>query len=206
MNRVIEILLCLCALVFAFPFFVFAALLTLLTLGRPVFFTQTRAGKGGTVFILAKLRTMSDARDASGNLLPDERRVSTSGIWLRRLRLDEFPQLLSILRGEMALVGPRPLKPETVTQFGADGVRRGAVRPGLTGWAQVSGNTSLSNEEKLRLDLWYIAHRSAALDLQIIFETIGVALFGEHKNASRLDAASSWKGLDNRADNKQVSA
>nr|MEC9422374.1 sugar transferase [Pseudomonadota bacterium] len=206
MNRFIEILLCLCALVFAFPFFVFAALLTLPTLGRPVFFTQTRAGKGGKVFILAKLRTMSDARDAGGNLLPDERRVSTSGIWLRRMRLDEFPQLLSILRGEMALVGPRPLKPETVTQFGADGVRRGAVRPGLTGWAQVSGNTSLSNEEKLRLDLWYIAHRSAALDLQIIFETIGVALFGEHKNASRLDAASSWKGLDNRTDNKQVSA
>lgn len=158
------------------------------------------------MFILAKLRTMSDARDAGGNLLPDERRVSTSGIWLRRMRLDEFPQLLSILRGEMALVGPRPLKPETVMQFGADGVRRGAVRPGLTGWAQVSGNTSLSNEEKLRLDLWYIAHRSAALDLQIIFETIGVALFGEHKNASRLDAASSWKGLDNGADNKQVSA
>ncbi|TYC75975.1 sugar transferase [Stappia sp. BW2] len=206
MNRFIEIFLCLCALIVAFPLFLFAAIATFLTLGQPVFFTQTRAGKGGTVFCLAKLRTMSDARDASGNLLPDDKRVSAAGKLLRRMRLDEYPQLLSIIRGDMALVGPRPLKPETIVQFGPDGQRRGSVRPGLTGWAQVSGNTALSNEEKLRLDLWYIAHRSAALDLKIIFETVGVALFGEHRNASRLDDASSWQDLDNGIENNRVSA
>ena len=206
MYRFIEVFLCLCALIVALPLFVFAAFATFFTLGQPVFFRQTRAGKGGTVFCLVKLRTMSDARDAGGNLLPDEKRVSTAGNLLRRMRLDEYPQLLSIIRGEMALVGPRPLKPETVAQFGADGRQRGTVRPGLTGWAQVSGNTALSNEEKLRLDLWYIAHRSAALDLQILFETVGVALFGEHRNTTRLDAARSWRKLDNEVENNRVSA
>ena len=206
MNRFIEVFLCLCALILALPLFLLAALATFLTLGQPVLFRQIRAGKGSSVFRLVKLRTMSDARDAGGNLLPDDRRVSTLGIWLRRMRLDEFPQLLSIIRGDMALVGPRPLKPETIAQFGRDGERRGSVRPGLTGWAQVSGNTALSNEEKLRLDLWYIAHRSAALDLQILFETVGVALFGEHRNAGRLDAASSWQDVDNGLENNRVSA
>ena len=132
---------------------------------------------------------MTDARDARGELLPDDSRQTPVTRLLRRTRLDETPQLLNILRRDMALVGPRPLRPETIAKAGARGERRSRVRPGMTGWAQISGNTKLSEDEKFALDLWYVDHRSFWLDLRILLETVLVILQGERRNAARLKQA-----------------
>lgn len=192
MNRLLEILICLCMLLIAIPLCAVTYLVVVLKLGRPVMFRQTRAGKGGAPIEVVKFRTLTDDRDAQGVWLPDEERLTPATKLLRRTRFDELPQLFIILAGRMALVGPRPLMAETVEGFGADGVIRGSVRPGLTGWSQVSGNTALSDEEKLKLDLWYVAHRSTALDFRILVETLGVALFGEHRREDRIAAATHW--------------
>lgn len=189
MDRKLELLICLAGSVLALPLLALAWLIVRLRLGRPVLFVQLRSGKDGVPFQVVKLRTMTDARDASGALLPDAERTPRVAVWLRRLRLDELPQILTILSGDMALVGPRPLLPETIADFGAAGRRRGSVRPGLTGWAQVSGNTALSPEEKLRLDLWYVDNRTTALDLRILAETLGVALRGERRRPERIAQA-----------------
>src|SRR3546814_9484145 len=127
---------------------------------------------------------MTDARDRDGRLLPDEERLTRLGRFLRRSRVDELPELWNIMKGDMSLVGPRPLLPDTVDDMGSDGIRRGLVRPGLTGWAQVNGNARLSGKDKLALDLWYIDHASVALDLRIILKTIGVVFAGERINRS----------------------
>jgi lipopolysaccharide/colanic/teichoic acid biosynthesis glycosyltransferase len=175
------------------PVFVFVFLLILSTLGRPVFFVQTRVGRGTVQFRLVKFRTMSEATGADGQSLSDELRVTPVTRLVRRLRLDEIPQLWMILRGDMALVGPRPLLAQTIAGFGAAGIERCRVRPGLTGWAQVSGNSFLTNEEKLDLDLWYIENRSAALDLRILLETVRVALLGEVRSPERLAEAARFR-------------
>ncbi|SMR71079.1 Sugar transferase involved in LPS biosynthesis (colanic, teichoic acid) [Aliiroseovarius halocynthiae] len=192
MNRLLEILICLCMLVIAIPLCAVTYLIVVRVLGRPVMFHQTRAGKGGVPFEVVKFRTLTDDRDAHGVWLPDEERLTPPGKFLRRMRFDELPQLFIILAGRMALVGPRPLMVETIEGFGPEGVIRGSVRPGLTGWSQVSGNTALSDDEKLQLDLWYVAHRSTALDFRILAETFGVALFGEHRREDRIAAAQTW--------------
>ncbi len=155
-------------------------------------FRQIRAGLNGREILVPKYRTMSDARNSAGDLLPDEQRQTAFTRVIRRLRLDELPQLLVVLRGQMALVGPRPLLPSTLAGFGALGDMRNSVRPGLTGWAQVNGNTRLTNAEKLALDLWYVAHRSPALDLRVLAETVLVPLRGEIRDDARLQAATDW--------------
>lgn len=175
-------------LVAALPMAVTAALV-MIDLGRPILFRQVRCGKGKVPFEIRKFRTMTDARAADGGLLPDDMRTTPLSRLLRRTRLDEAPQLVSVLRGDMALVGPRPLQPSTVEGFGAAGVLRSTVRPGLTGWAQVSGNTRLCDDEKLALDLWYTAHRSAWLDLWIGLETVCTLLIGERRHRGRIAAA-----------------
>lgn len=158
---------------------VITALVICLALGRPLLFRQERCGLGGRVFRIAKFRTMHDLRDPEGRPLPDAMRQTAATKLLRRLRFDEIPQILAVIRGEMAFVGPRPLPPEIVTGFGGAGLVRGAVRPGLTGWAQVNGNTKLTDAEKLALDVWYIDHRSAALDLAILARTVATIVCGE---------------------------
>ncbi len=192
MNRVPEILLCVLLGLISLPFFLIACLIVATSVGLPLMFSQRRCGLGGREFNLFKLRSMSEERGPDGALLPDDQRQTRATALIRRLRLDEIPQLLLILRGHMALVGPRPLLPETIESFGPEGQYRCSVRPGLTGWAQVSGNTNLSNSEKLSLDLWYVAHRSLALDLQIMSETVGVALRGENRRTDRIKAAADW--------------
>lgn len=178
--------------VLSLPLQAIVALILRWQLGPPVMFRQTRAGKDGQVFVVSKFRTMTDARDAAGVLLPDDRRQTRLTRLIRRLRLDELPQLLAVLQGRMALVGPRPLLPQTVAGFGPLGTLRNSVRPGLTGWAQVSGNTRLSDREKLALDLWYVAHRSLWLDLRILAETVLVPLRGEVRVELRLRSAQAW--------------
>ena len=156
----------------------------LVSLGRPVLFRQQRSGLGGRTFTLVKLRSMREVVDTAGRSLPDAARVSAYGRFLRRSRLDELPGLWNVIRGDMAVIGPRPLLPETIAALGEKGTARGEVRPGLTGWSQVNGNTLLSLEEKVALDLWYVAHASAWLDLRIAVMTIWVMVGGERRVAS----------------------
>lgn len=192
MSRWQELFLVWLLILLTLPFRLATAGFVLAHLGRPLMFRQIRMGRHGRRILVPKYRTMSDARDAAGRLLPDAlRQTRLSGI-IRRLRLDELPQLDRIAAGDMALVGPRPLLPETVQGFGALGDIRNSVRPGLTGWAQVSGNTRLNDAEKLALDLWYVAHRSPGLDLRILRDTLGVALGGERRDESRLRTAQDW--------------
>ncbi|MXP44327.1 sugar transferase [Altererythrobacter sediminis] len=160
------------------------SLVVLFSLGSPVIFRQRRSGKGGHRFTLVKFRSMNDRRDMAGQLLPDEERVTVSGRFLRRTRLDELPGLINVARGEMAFVGPRPLLPETIEGLGRDGRKRGRVRPGLTGWAQVNGNTLLTLKQKVELDLWYVDHHNVWLDAKILLRTVLVMVAGERVSAA----------------------
>lgn len=155
-------------------------------------FRQKRAGLNGREIMIGKFRTMNEQRDSRGELLPDHQRETGMTRLIRRLRLDELPQLWFVLSGEMALVGPRPLLPRTLASFGQLGVLRNSVAPGLTGWAQVNGNTRLNNAEKLALDLWYVAHRSFWLDMRVLGETFLVPLRGEIRDDGRLRQATDW--------------
>ena len=184
-RRAIDIGVVVLLLPLALPLALAAALTTALALGRPLIFRQDRAGLRGRVFALAKFRTMAPPLSAARALADDAARTPPAGRWLRRLRLDELPQLLSILRGDMALIGPRPLLPATIAAMGRAGGVRASVRPGLTGWAQVNGNALLSDTEKLEHDIWYVRNRSALLDLEIIVRTIGVIMFGERREGER---------------------
>lgn len=141
-------------------------------LGSPVLFRQVRPGLGGKPFEMIKFRTMRDAVDAAGNLLPDSERMTPFGSFLRSSSLDELPELWNVLKGEMSLVGPRPLLMEYLPLYSPDQYRRHEVRPGITGWAQINGRNALSWEEKFRLDVWYVDNRSFWLDLKVLFLTI----------------------------------
>ena len=199
MPRILELALVCIALALVSVPMVLTALVTRAAIGRPILFGQIRCGKDKHPFEIKKFRTMTDARDGDGNLLPDAARQTPVTRLMRRSRLDETPQLLAILAGQMALVGPRPLLPETIDRQGALGAQRCAVRPGLTGWAQISGNTALAADEKLALDLWYIAHRTVWLDLRILLGTVAVLAFGERCHDGRLAQARAWLGARQEA-------
>lgn len=145
-------------------------------MGAPIFFVQERAGKDGRTFRLLKLRTMREAYDASGEPLPDAERITRVGWTLRKLSLDELPQLWNVLKGDMSLVGPRPLPVRYLPRYTAEQARRHEVMPGLTGWAQVHGRSSVSWEAKFAYDVWYVEHASLALDLKILVMTVGKVL------------------------------
>ena len=143
-------------------------------------FRQQRPGLGGRLFTLYKLQTMTSARDpTTGQLLPDAQRLPRRGRWLRATSLDELPQLWNIVRGDMSVVGPRPLLPQYLPLYSPAQARRHLVRPGLTGWAQVNGRNAISWEEKFAFDTWYVAHESLALDLRILWRTLGRVLGGK---------------------------
>lgn len=163
------------------PLNLLLALLLRYLQGPKVLFFQERSGLGGRPFNLVKFRTMRDVRNDDGSLSADEVRVTGIGVFLRRTRLDELPSFWNVLTGDLAFIGPRPLLPETVQSLGERGVRRETVRPGLTGWAQVNGNTLLSLNEKVDLDLWYIEHRNWQLDAAIIASTFLVMIAGEKR-------------------------
>lgn len=148
-------------------------------LGSPVFFTQERPGLHGRPFRMVKFRTMTDARDAAGNLLPDAERLPPFGRFLRAASLDELPELFNILKGNMSLVGPRPLLMEYLPRYNERQAKRHDVRPGLTGWAQINGRNALSWEEKFELDAWYVENRTFWLDLKIILLTVKKVLVRE---------------------------
>jgi lipopolysaccharide/colanic/teichoic acid biosynthesis glycosyltransferase len=151
---------------------VFLSLLIYLFLGRPVLFRQTRPGLNGKPFVLYKFRTMTNKTDPQGNLLPDEERLTRFGQFLRATSLDELPELFNVLKGDMSLVGPRPLLMEYLPLYSKEQARRHEVRPGITGWAQVNGRNALSWQDKFKLDVWYVDHVSFLLDLKILVMTL----------------------------------
>lgn len=140
--------------------------------GAGAFFTQERPGKNGKIFNVIKYKTMTDERDAQGNLLPDADRLTKVGKFVRSTSIDELPQLINVLKGDMALIGPRPLLPQYLPLYSKEQARRHEVRPGITGWAQVNGRNAISWTKKFELDVWYVDHCSFCLDLKIIFLTI----------------------------------
>ncbi|QFU10344.1 putative sugar transferase EpsL [Rhodobacteraceae bacterium THAF1] len=192
MPRTVEIILTVALLVCVAPLAVAVAIAVRAELGRPILFRQIRSGQWGERIAIYKFRSMTDARDAAGALLPDAARTGRVGHTIRRFRLDEIPQLLSILRGDTALVGPRPLLEETVREFDLAGEARGAVRPGLTGWAQVNGNSRLANVEKICMDLWYVYRRDTWLDFRILWLTLVTLVRGETRSERRIAAACAW--------------
>lgn len=147
--------------------------------GAGTFFTQERPGKGGKIFRVIKFKTMTDERDAEGNLLPDEQRLTKVGRFVRSTSMDELPQLLNVLKGDMALIGPRPLLPQYLPLYSKEQARRHEVRPGITGWAQCHGRNAISWTKKFELDVWYVDHCSFRVDLEIIFLTIKKVLVRE---------------------------
>ena len=171
-KRLFDILVATTLLLLTLPLMLATALAVRLALGAPVLLRQTRPGKGGIPFIFFKFRTMTEERDGAGRLLPDERRLTPFGRWLRMSSLDELPQLFNVLRGDMSLVGPRPLLMEYLPLYSPLQARRHEVRPGITGWAQVNGRNALSWDERFRLDVWYVDHRSLLLDLRILLLTV----------------------------------
>lgn len=189
MRRAVDLAVAVAAAIILLPLMAIIGACSAIAMGRPVLFSQIRSGKGGEPFSLIKFRTMTDHTDSEGRLLDDSARTTPFGRLLRRTRLDELPELWNVIRGDMSLIGPRPLLPETIEEMGAAGIARGVIRPGLTGWAQVNGGVLLSDTAKVTLDLWYIRHRSLRCDLEIIFRTISFILAGERMPAQKLDAA-----------------
>lgn len=167
-----------------FPIFLLISFLIFLRMGFPIFFIQPRPGKDGEVFLLLKFRTMSQVADSSGQLLSDQVRLTKLGRLLRKLSLDELPQLINVLRGEMSLVGPRPLLVEYLPLYSIDQARRHDVLPGITGWAQINGRNTLSWDEKFKLDVWYVDNQSFFLDLKILFLTLKKVLIREGISAN----------------------
>lgn len=173
LKRWIDFFLVLCALLLIWPIFLLIAIfLHFVNKGAGVFFTQDRTGKDARIFKAIKFKTMTDERDAEGKLLPDDVRLTKVGRIVRSLSIDELPQLFNVLKGDMALIGPRPLLPKYLPLYSKEQFRRHEVRPGITGWAQVNGRNNISWQKKFELDVWYVDHLSFALDVKIFFLTI----------------------------------
>ena len=172
LKRLIDILASGLALIILSPVIIVVAILVNSKLGSPIFFKQIRPGLGGKPFKMVKFRTMLDAVDSQGNPLPDEVRLTDFGKFLRSTSLDELPELWNVLKGDMSLVGPRPLLMEYLPLYSADQARRHEVRPGVTGWAQINGRNAISWEQKFELDTWYVDNQSLWLDIKILFLTV----------------------------------
>ena len=172
-KRCLDFLIVFCVLFVIWPILVVIALgLHFVNKGADAFFTQERPGRGGKIFIVIKFKSMTDKRDLMGNLLPDEERLTKIGKFIRTTSLDELPQLINVLKGDMSLIGPRPLLPQYLPLYSTEQGRRHDVRPGITGWAQVNGRNDVSWGKKFELDVWYVDHLSFWLDMKIIFLTI----------------------------------
>lgn len=171
LKRIIDIFISLTGLILLSPIFLFISIMIYFKLGSPVFFIQKRPGKNEKIFKMIKFRTMLDAKDKNGNLLPDKKRLTSFGKFLRSSSLDELPELINVLRGEMSLVGPRPLLVEYLPRYNEHQARRHEMRPGITGLAQVNGRNTISWEDKFDYDVKYIDNFSLFLDLKIIIKT-----------------------------------
>lgn len=172
MKRLFDLIVSLFALIVLSPVVVTTAVLVRIKLGSPIFFTQERPGLNGKSFKMMKFRTMLDASDKYGNQLPDDQRMTALGAFLRSASLDELPGLFNVIKGDMSLVGPRPLLVQYLPLYNAEQARRHNVRPGITGWAQVNGRNAISWEDKFSFDVWYVDNRSFWLDFKILLLTV----------------------------------
>jgi sugar transferase EpsL len=172
MKRLFDLSIALILLILLSLIILLLSVLVRIFLGGPIFFKQQRPGLGGKPFKVYKFRTMTNKRDNNGNLLPDYERLTRFGLFLRKFSLDELPQLLNVVKGELSLVGPRPLLMQYLDLYSSEQARRHEVKPGITGWAQVNGRNAISWEEKFKLDVWYVDHYSFWLDLKIMWLTI----------------------------------
>jgi len=199
-KRVLDVVLAAVALIILSPVLLLLAFLIRVFLGTPVLFRQQRPGLHGKPFTLYKFRTMTDARDAQGNLLPDEQRLTRLGRFLRSTSLDELPELWNVLKGDMSLVGPRPLLMEYLPLYNPEQFRRHEVRPGITGWAQIHGRNALSWEERFALDVWYVDHISFWLDIKIIAITIWIVIKREGINQPGFATVKFFEGSETKHD------
>ena len=195
-KRLLDILLSGLALLILWPVLLIVAILVRCKLGSPVIFCQERPGKNEKIFKLYKFRTMTDARDEQGNLLPDEVRLTKFGKLLRSTSLDELPELWNILKGDMSLVGPRPLLVKYLPLYNEEQRHRHDVRPGLTGWAQVNGRNTLSWEDKFRYDVWYVQNISFLLDLKTVFLTVKKVFCREGISSDTAATMEEFKGSE----------
>lgn len=196
-KRFFDAILAALALLMLAPVMLVTALLVRRYLGSPVLFSQTRPGFKGKPFQVYKFRTMTDARDSDGNLLPDDVRLTPFGLFLRSSSLDELPQLFNVLKGDIALVGPRPLLMAYLPLYSARQARRHDVRPGITGWAQVNGRNAISWEQKFELDVWYVENQSFWLDLKILTLTLKKVFVKEGISADGTHTMPRFNGSNN---------
>lgn len=175
-KRGFDFVISLVGLIIASPILLMVAILVRLNLGAPILFRQPRVGLDGEIFEMVKFRTMKDAQDSEGNPLPDEERLTKFGQFLRKSSLDELPELFNVLKGDMSLVGPRPLLVEYLPLYSKEQMRRHEVRPGITGYAQVNGRNNISWAKKFELDVYYVKNYSLGLDLKILVQTVGKVL------------------------------
>lgn len=196
-KRFLDFILSLLAIIILSPVYLIVALLVRIKLGSPVIFTQERPGKNEKIFKIYKFRTMSDDRDYDGNLLPDEVRLTKFGKLLRSTSLDELPELFNILKGDMSIVGPRPLLVRYLPLYNEQQKHRHDVRPGFTGWAQCNGRNAISWEEKFDLDIYYADHISFLLDIKIILKTVKTVLFREGISSETSVTMEEFRGSQN---------
>jgi lipopolysaccharide/colanic/teichoic acid biosynthesis glycosyltransferase len=195
-KRFLDITLSLMALIFMAPVIFVVAFLVYIKLGTPILFKQKRIGRGGRIFKMYKFRTMLDFRDSRGNLLSDEERLSTFGRVLRSTSLDELPELINVLKGDMSLVGPRPLLIDYLSLYSEEQMKRHDVLPGITGWAQINGRNEITWQQKFQYDLWYVKNRSFNLDIKIIFMTIRKVLKREGIYARGRETVERFNGFN----------
>jgi sugar transferase EpsL len=193
-KRAVDLVIATTALIVLAPVLIALTVVIGVSMGWPVVFRQERPGLHGQPFTMIKFRTMTDRRDHSGALLPDGERLTPLGSWLRRTSLDELPELLNVIVGQMSLVGPRPLLMEYLPLYSAEQARRHEVRPGITGWAQVHGRNELSWQAKFSLDSWYVDHVSPGVDVQVLRLTFGATLSGRDVSRSGHATAPKFTG------------
>lgn len=195
LKRTIDFIVAFCVLAVIWPILLLLIIFLHFTnKGAGVFFTQERPGKNARIFKAIKFKTMTDERDSEGNLLPDAERLTKIGKIVRSLSIDELPQLINVLKGDMALVGPRPLLPKYLPLYSQEQYRRHEVRPGITGWAQVNGRNNISWQKKFELDVWYVDHLSFWLDVKIIFLTIKKVFIREGINMEGAATTEAFNG------------
>ncbi|MFK3871706.1 sugar transferase [Pseudoalteromonas rhizosphaerae] len=197
MKRLFDFLVALCALFILLPIIIVVAVLIRFKLGSPILFTQDRPGLHGKVFKMMKFRTMLDGKDKQGNLLPDNERMTKFGAFLRSTSLDELPGLFNVLKGDMSLVGPRPLLVQYLPLYNAEQARRHNVRPGITGWAQVNGRNAISWDQKFKFDVWYVDNQSLLLDFKILLLTVKKVFVREGISADGHVTIEPFKGSNN---------
>jgi sugar transferase EpsL len=197
-KRFFDLFTALFVLLVTIPIMAIIALLVRRYMGSPILFSQRRPGLGGHPFLLYKFRTMNEARDNNGELLPDDARLSKLGLFLRRSSLDELPQLFNVIKGDLSLVGPRPLLMEYLPLYSREQARRHEVRPGITGWAQVNGRNAISWEQKFEFDVWYVDHQSFWLDMKILALTVKKVLIKEGISAQGMETMTRFLGSSSR--------